>query len=74
MKLKNGLRKICNIPIFHDDQHGTAIVTAAGLLNALKLVDKKIEEIHVVVNGAGSAGVAIVKLLLKYGCKRRYFM
>src|SRR3954465_8181751 len=68
-EIEDRLRKICNIPVFHDDQHGTAIVTAAGLLNALKLADKKIEEIHVVVNGAGSAGVAIVKLLLSMGVK-----
>ncbi|MCQ6277563.1 NAD-dependent malic enzyme [Bacillus sp. V3B] len=68
-EIEDRLRKICNIPIFHDDQHGTAIVTAAGLLNALKLANKKIEEIHVVVNGAGSAGVAIVKLLLSMGVK-----
>jgi len=61
--------KICNIPIFHDDQHGTAIVTAAGLINALKLVDKKLEDIRVVANGAGAAGVAIVKLLLNMGVK-----
>ena len=66
-EIEERLRKICNIPIFHDDQHGTAIVTAAGLLNALKLTEKKIEEIRVVVNGAGSAGVAIVKLLLHMG-------
>ena len=63
-EIEDRLRKICNIPVFHDDQHGTAIVTAAGLLNALKLANKKIEEIRVVANGAGSAGVAIVKLLL----------
>jgi malate dehydrogenase (oxaloacetate-decarboxylating) len=68
-EIEDRLRKVCNIPIFHDDQHGTAIVTAAGLLNALKLVDKKIEEIRVVVNGAGAAGVAIVKLLLHMGVK-----
>ena len=68
-EIEDRLRKICNIPIFHDDQHGTAIVTAAGLLNALKLANKKIEEIHVVINGAGSAGVAIVKLLLSMGVK-----
>ena len=68
-EIEDRLRKICNIPVFHDDQHGTAIVTAAGLLNALKLANKKIEEIRVVVNGAGSAGVAIVKLLLKMGVK-----
>lgn len=68
-EIEEQLRKICTIPIFHDDQHGTAIVTAAGLLNALKLVDKKIEEIRVVANGAGAAGVAIVKLLLHMGVK-----
>ena len=68
-EIEDRLRKICNIPIFHDDQHGTAIVTAAGLLNALKLANKKIEEIRVVANGAGSAGVAIVKLLLSMGVK-----
>jgi len=68
-EIEDRLRKICNIPVFHDDQHGTAIVTVAGLLNALKLADKKIEEIRVIVNGAGSAGVAIVKLLLSMGVK-----
>src|SRR4051794_4069747 len=68
-EIEDRLREICNIPIFHDDQHGTAIVTAAGLLNALKLANKKIEEIRVVANGAGSAGVAIVKLLLSMGVK-----
>src|SRR6476660_109655 len=54
-EIEDRLRKICNIPIFHDDQHGTAIVTAAGLLNALKLVDKNIEEIRVVANGSVDA-------------------
>jgi malate dehydrogenase (oxaloacetate-decarboxylating) len=68
-EIEERLRKICNIPVFHDDQHGTAIVTAAGLINALKLVDKKIEEIRVVANGSGAAGVAIVKLLLNMGVK-----
>ena len=68
-EIEDRLRKICNIPVFHDDQHGTAIVTAAGLLNALKLANKNIEEIRVVANGAGSAGVAIVKLLLSMGVK-----
>jgi malate dehydrogenase (oxaloacetate-decarboxylating) len=68
-EIEDRLRKICSIPVFHDDQHGTAIVTAAGLLNALKLANKKIEEIRVVANGAGSAGVAIVKLLLSMGVK-----
>ena len=68
-EIEERLRKICNIPIFHDDQHGTAIVTAAGLINALKLAGKNIEEIRVVANGAGAAGVAIVKLLLNMGVK-----
>ncbi|MFP3121873.1 NAD-dependent malic enzyme [Ectobacillus funiculus] len=66
-EIEDRLRKICDIPIFHDDQHGTAIVTAAGLINALKLADKELEDIRVVVNGAGAAGVAIVKLLLHMG-------
>ncbi|MED3563831.1 NAD(P)-dependent malic enzyme [Bacillus xiapuensis] len=68
-EIEDRLREACEIPVFHDDQHGTAIVTAAGLLNALKLAGKKIEEIQVVVNGAGAAGVAIVKLLLHMGVK-----
>ena len=68
-EIEDRLRKACHIPVFHDDQHGTAIVTAAGLINALKLADKKIEDIRVVANGAGSAGVAIVKLLIKMGVK-----
>ena len=68
-EIEDRLKKICSIPVFHDDQHGTAIVTAAGLLNALKIVDKKIEDITVVANGAGSAGVAITKLLLQMGVK-----
>jgi malate dehydrogenase (oxaloacetate-decarboxylating) len=63
------LQKVCDIPVFHDDQHGTAIVTAAGLINALKLANKKLEDIRVVVNGSGAAGVAIVKLLLRMGVK-----
>ncbi|WP_078409876.1 NAD(P)-dependent malic enzyme [Priestia abyssalis] len=68
-EIEDRLRKSCKIPIFHDDQHGTAIVTAAGLINALKLANKKIEDIRVVVNGAGAAGVAIVKLLLHMSVK-----
>ncbi|MFC0472690.1 NADP-dependent malic enzyme [Halalkalibacter kiskunsagensis] len=66
-EIEDRLRKECDIPIFHDDQHGTAIVTAAGLINALKLVNKNIEDIRIVANGAGAAGVAIVKLLLNMG-------
>lgn len=63
------LKEITNIPIFHDDQHGTAVVSAACLVNALKLVDKKFEDITVVVNGAGAAGIAITKLIMKMGAK-----
>jgi malate dehydrogenase (oxaloacetate-decarboxylating) len=65
--IEERLKKEMNIPVFHDDQHGTAIVTAAGLINSLKLVDKKIDEIKVVINGAGAAGIAIIKLLLNMG-------
>lgn len=61
------LKKETNIPIFHDDQHGTAIVTMAGLINALKIVNKELTDIKVVLNGAGAAGIAIVKLLHAYG-------
>ncbi|ANU27680.1 NAD(P)-dependent malic enzyme [Planococcus versutus] len=61
------LKKEMGIPVFHDDQHGTAIVTLAGLINALKLVGKDVQETKVVVNGAGAAGIAIVKLLSKFG-------
>src|SRR4051794_33582251 len=67
--IEERLKKETNIPIFHDDQHGTAIVTVAGLVNALKLVDKKITEIKVVANGAGAAGIAIIKLLYSYGVR-----
>ncbi|MFB7638164.1 NAD(P)-dependent malic enzyme [Peribacillus butanolivorans] len=68
-EIEDRLRKECEIPVFHDDQHGTAIVTAAGLINALKLANKNIEDIRVVANGAGAAGVAIVKLLLNMGVR-----
>ena len=57
------LRGILNIPVFHDDQHGTAIVSLAALINALKLVKKSIEDIRIVINGAGAAGIAIARLL-----------
>jgi malate dehydrogenase (oxaloacetate-decarboxylating) len=67
--IEERLKKEANIPIFHDDQHGTAIVTTAGLVNALKLVGKKINEIKVVANGAGAAGIAIIKLLYSYGVR-----
>ncbi|WP_442595438.1 NAD(P)-dependent malic enzyme [Neobacillus sp. D3-1R] len=67
--IEERLKKETNIPIFHDDQHGTAIVTVAGLVNALKLIGKKMNEIKVVANGAGAAGIAIIKLLYSYGVR-----
>lgn len=66
-EIERRLKACCDIPIFHDDQHGTAIVTLAGLINALRIVGKKLDEISVVVNGAGAAATAIVKLLLSCG-------
>jgi len=66
-EVERRLKEKCDIPVFHDDQHGTAIVVLAGIINALKVVGKKKENCKIVVNGAGSAGVAITKLLLTYG-------
>ena len=66
-EIEERLKEILDIPVFHDDQHGTAIVVLAGIINALKVVGKRKEDCRVVVNGAGSAGVAITKLLLTYG-------
>ena len=66
-EIEERLKKLLNIPVFHDDQHGTAIAVLAGIINALKVTGKKKEDCRVVVNGAGSAGVAITKLLLNYG-------
>ena len=66
-EIETRLNELLNIPVFHDDQHGTAIVVLAGIINALKVTGKKKEDCRVVVNGAGSAGVAITKLLLTYG-------
>jgi malate dehydrogenase (oxaloacetate-decarboxylating) len=68
-EIEERLKKETNIPIFHDDQHGTAIVTVAGLLNALKLTGRKMSQIKVVANGAGAAGIAIIKLLYSYGVR-----
>lgn len=68
-EIEERLKETLDIPVFHDDQHGTAIVVLAGIINGLKLVNKKKEDCRVVVNGAGSAGVAITKLLLTYGFK-----
>ena len=66
-EIERRLKEVCDIPIFHDDQHGTAVVTAAGMINALKLVDKDIRDITVAVSGAGAAAVAVSKLLLSMG-------
>ncbi|AQR96058.1 NAD(P)-dependent malic enzyme [Clostridium saccharoperbutylacetonicum] len=68
-EVEEKLKKVLDIPVFHDDQHGTAIVVLAGVINALKVVDKKLEDIKVVVNGAGAAGTSIAKLLLSSGVK-----
>ena len=68
-EIEKKLKEKCDIPIFHDDQHGTAVITLAGIKNALKLVGKKIDEIKVVVNGAGAAAISITKLLLSAGVK-----
>ena len=68
-EIERKLKEKCDIPIFHDDQHGTAVITLAGVKNALKLVGKKIDEIKVVVNGAGAAAISITKLLISAGVK-----
>lgn len=68
-EIERRLKACCDIPIFHDDQHGTAIVTLAAMINALKLVGKKIEDVKVVTSGAGAAGIAIIKLLMAMGLK-----
>lgn len=68
-EIERRLKEELDIPVFHDDQHGTAIVVAAGLINALKFVGKKMEDSKVVINGAGSAGISICKLLLQFGVK-----
>ena len=68
-EIEKKLKERCDIPIFHDDQHGTAVITLAGLINALKVVGKKIEDIKIVTSGAGAAGIAIIKLLMSMGLK-----
>jgi malate dehydrogenase (oxaloacetate-decarboxylating) len=68
-EIEKRLKEELDIPVFHDDQHGTAIVVASALINSLKLVDKKIEDIKIVINGPGSAGIAVAKLLLNMGVK-----
>ena len=68
-EIEERLKKCCDIPIFHDDQHGTAVITLAGLLNALKITGKKLNEVKIVTSGAGAAGIAIIKLLMSMGLK-----
>jgi len=65
--IEQELKKICGIPIFHDDQHGTAIVVSAGLMNAAKLTDRKLSDLNIVINGAGAAGIAVARLLFSLG-------
>ena len=69
-KVEDELKKIMPIPVFHDDQHGTAVVCLAGLINALRSSNKKIEDCKIVMNGAGAAGVACIKLIQTYGAKK----
>ena len=68
-EIEKRLKECCDIPVFHDDQHGTAVVTLAGLINALKVVGKKLDEVKIVTSGAGAAGIAIIKLLMSMGLK-----
>ncbi|MCI8416111.1 MAG: NAD-dependent malic enzyme [Lachnospiraceae bacterium] len=68
-EIERRLKECCDIPIFHDDQHGTAVITLAGIINALKLVGKKLEDVRIVTSGAGAAGIAIIRLLMSMGLK-----
>ena len=68
-EIERKLKECCDIPIFHDDQHGTAVITMAGLINALKIVGKKLADVKIVTSGAGAAGIAIIKLLISMGLK-----
>jgi len=68
-EIERRLKEVCDIPIFHDDQHGTAVVVLSGLINALKVTDRRMEDVKAVVNGAGAAGIAITKLLISKGLK-----
>ena len=70
-EVERRLKKCCDIPVFHDDQHGTAIVVTAALYNALKVVDKKIDQVRVVLSGPGAAGTAIVKMLFAAGVRHK---
>ena len=68
-EIERRLKEICDIPVFHDDQHGTAVVVGAALINALKIVNKDIDKIRIVINGAGAAGISICRLLMRLGAK-----
>ena len=68
-EIEDKLKEVCDIPIFHDDQHGTAVITLAGLINALKVVGKNLEDVKIVTSGAGAAGTAIIKLMMSMGLK-----
>ena len=68
-EIERRLKEVCDIPIFHDDQHGTAVITLAGMTNALKLVGKRLEDVRIVTSGAGAAGIAIIRLLMAVGLK-----
>ncbi len=68
-EIERKLKECCDIPIFHDDQHGTAVITLAGLTNALRVVGKKLEDVSIVINGAGAAAISIARLLLTAGAK-----
>lgn len=68
-EIEKRLKECCDIPIFHDDQHGTAVITLAGMINALKIVGKKLEDVKIVTSGAGAAGIAIIRLLMSMGLK-----
>ena len=68
-EIEKKLKETCDIPIFHDDQHGTAVVTLAGIINALKVVGKELKDVKIVTSGAGAAGIAIIKLLMSMGLK-----
>ncbi len=68
-EIESKLKECCDIPIFHDDQHGTAVITLAGVINALKVVGKKLEDVKIITSGAGAAGIAIIKLLMSMGLR-----
>ncbi len=68
-EIEKRLKEVCDIPIFHDDQHGTAVITLAGVINALKVVGKNLEDVKIVTSGAGAAGIAIIRLLISMGLK-----